>query len=175
MHRTPRAGRREWKATPFLWAKMFYLQMPETAPKKQLTNKSSYPCVKVAEPSYSGYIVWKVFTTPTTLLNHLTVILPFLMGLLTAALILQESSRVWLMYTQPQWDTELHTPGFSLERIPQTHLRRARPPLHPTDLLMEPWGCTFPSVSSASLPSLRLLPPSPLPSEHPYLPMQLKD
>lgn len=51
---------------------MFYLQMPETAPKKQLTNKSSYPCVKVAEPSYSGYIVWKVFTTPTTLLNHLT-------------------------------------------------------------------------------------------------------
>lgn len=60
--------------------------MPETAPKKQISNKAIYPCVKVAEASYSGYTVWKVFTTPTTRLNHFTVILPFLMGLLTALL-----------------------------------------------------------------------------------------
>lgn len=79
-------GRKEWKATPSLWARMFYLQMPETTSKKQITNEASYLCVKVAEPSYSSYTLGKVFTTPTTHLNHFSVILPFLMGLLTALL-----------------------------------------------------------------------------------------
>lgn len=101
-------------------------------PKSRLENKASYPCVKVAEPSYSGYTVWKDFTTPTTRLNHFTVILPFLMGLLTALLrrgynsagIIKGLTNVHTALVG-HWATP-HTPCSCLERIPQTHLRESK-------------------------------------------------
>lgn len=65
---------------------MFYLQIPETVPKMKITNRASYPCVKVAEPSYTGYTLEAFHYSNHTRLNHFTVIFPFLMGLLTALL-----------------------------------------------------------------------------------------
>lgn len=69
MYRKPWGRKEGIKSNSFLVGKDVLLANAWNCTQK-VDYKSSYLCVKVAEPSYSGYTVWKVFTAPTTRLNH---------------------------------------------------------------------------------------------------------